>query len=226
MIPISCVDNFYEDPDSIRKFALSLDYNKEDGNYPGYRTKELHSVNQEFSQWCINKIISLFFSGRYKWHGWTMFQKIYPFHEDPNHPLNQGEIHFDDGNVIAGLIYLNPNPRLDSGTSFYQLKEEYKDFSFSDLTAAKSKCYKDGNCEEFEKEIQENNSKFEKTLEVKNVYNRLIFFGANSYHSQTNLYMRKDDFRFTQVFFIDKLEADSRSPLDRFNRFSQKEFTL
>ena len=39
MIPISCVDNFYEDPDSIRKFALSLDYNKEDGNYPIIQSK-------------------------------------------------------------------------------------------------------------------------------------------------------------------------------------------
>ena len=26
MIPTSCIDNFYSDPDSIRDFALSLEY--------------------------------------------------------------------------------------------------------------------------------------------------------------------------------------------------------
>ena len=41
----SCVDNFFEDPDKIREFALSLNFN-EDGDYPGYRTKELAKIDQ------------------------------------------------------------------------------------------------------------------------------------------------------------------------------------
>ena len=36
--PISCYDNFYEDPDYIRKFALSLDYSFTSGSFPGCRS--------------------------------------------------------------------------------------------------------------------------------------------------------------------------------------------
>ena len=50
---------------------------------------------------------------------------------------------------------MNPNPRRDCGTSMHQIKDENKDYSLAKLPA-KSKCYKDGNCEEFEKEIQKN----------------------------------------------------------------------
>ena len=37
MIPASCVDNFWDDPDSIRDYALSLDYKSPDENtyFPG-----------------------------------------------------------------------------------------------------------------------------------------------------------------------------------------------
>ena len=49
LIPTSCVDDFYEDPDSIREYALSLDYKKQKGNYPGVRTKDLSSINKDFS---------------------------------------------------------------------------------------------------------------------------------------------------------------------------------
>ena len=37
--PITCYDNFYENPDYIREFALSLDYSPESGTFPGVRSK-------------------------------------------------------------------------------------------------------------------------------------------------------------------------------------------
>ena len=47
MIPTSCIDNFYDDPDSIRDFALSLDYHypNEEEFYPGMRTKCLSEID-------------------------------------------------------------------------------------------------------------------------------------------------------------------------------------
>ena len=223
LIPTSCVDDFYEDPDSIREYALSLDYKKEKGNYPGMRTKDLFYINKDFSQWSINRVLSLFFPGKFKWRGMTMFQKIYPIHEDPNHILNQGEIHFDDGYVLAGLIYLNPSSRLDSGTSIYQLKEEHKDYTFKGDILQKIKCYRDGKCEAFEKELGETNSRFDRILEIKNVYNRLLMYNADLYHSQTNMHMGNDDFRLTQVFFIKEMVSEMMGPLHRSKQYSQKE---
>ena len=218
IIPISCVDHFYEDPHAIREYALSLDYPDNDGNFPGSRTKCLDHYSVDLFQTTMNKILSLFFDGEFKWHGTLQFQKIYPFHDDPNHILNQGEIHVDSNKSLAGLIYLNPNPRRDCGTSMHQIKDENKDYSLAKLPA-KSKCYKDGNCEEFEKEIQKNNSKFEKMLEVKNVFNRLVAYDTSVPHSQTNMYMGKDDFRLTQVFFFDRIEVTNPGPLDRYKRY-------
>ena len=37
---IQIIENFYIDPDDVRKFALDLDFNVS-GNYPGLRTKAM-----------------------------------------------------------------------------------------------------------------------------------------------------------------------------------------
>ena len=52
MIPASCIENFYDDPDSIRDFALSLDYYppNRDENFPGVRTNCLSSIDDNFFQ--------------------------------------------------------------------------------------------------------------------------------------------------------------------------------
>ena len=224
IIPISCVDHFYEDPHAIREYALSLDYPDNDGNFPGSRTKCLDHYSVDLFQTTMNKILSLFFDGEFKWHGTLQFQKIYPFHDDPNHILNQGEIHTDLEMSVAGLIYLNPDPRPDSGTSMYQIKKEfegsYNTIPDDSYLGLKAKCYRgkrvstnlfdqftNGKCEEYENALEKHNSHFEKTIEVKNVFNRLVAYTHHIPHAQTNLYMAKDDFRLTQVFFFDKIEV-------------------
>ena len=235
-IPITCFDNFYEDPDAIREYALSLDYPITTDNFPGCRTRSLQHHNSDLFQTTMNKILSLFFDGEFSWHGTLQFQKIYPFHDDPNHTLNQGEIHLDEQKSVAGLIYLNPNPRLDSGTSMYQIKKEFEG-SYNRLPGdfylgLKSKCYRgkrvstnffdqftNGKCEEFESELKRHNSHFEKTVEVKNVFNRLVAYSTDLPHAQTNMYMGKDDFRLTQVFFFDRIEVRNPGPLDRYKRY-------
>ena len=39
--PTLCVDDFYKNPKQIRDYALSLNYNKDLGIFPGERTKYL-----------------------------------------------------------------------------------------------------------------------------------------------------------------------------------------
>ena len=55
------------------------------------------------------------------------FQKIEP-HED--NLLNKGIIHHDfiENEVFSGVIYLNDNS-VDSGTSFYELKDNHKNYN-------------------------------------------------------------------------------------------------
>ena len=46
-LPTMVVDNFYEEPDQVRDYALSLEYFKGDrGSWPGVRTKLFHEFDQ------------------------------------------------------------------------------------------------------------------------------------------------------------------------------------
>ena len=58
--PTTCIDNFYKDPDGIRNFALSLNYNDNSGNFPGLRTDNLNKIDAQFYKQSVNKLLSLF----------------------------------------------------------------------------------------------------------------------------------------------------------------------
>ena len=45
--PITCYDNFYDNPDQVREFALSLDHTKVSGFFPGSRTQPLSTFDKE-----------------------------------------------------------------------------------------------------------------------------------------------------------------------------------
>ena len=59
--PTTCIDNFYKDPDGVRNFALSLEYNDNAGNFPGVRTDNLKNIDEQFYKQSVNKLLSLFF---------------------------------------------------------------------------------------------------------------------------------------------------------------------
>ena len=229
--PITCLDNFYSDPDGIRQFALNQRYKKTLGNFPGSRTADLSEINAQFFQLSINKLLSLFFqidtvtAKDFQWKGKTSFQKIYPHHKDVNHIVNVGDVHSDEQHLqLAAVIYLNPNPLLRSGTSFYRYKEDCKGYyPKGDFQEIKTNCYKESDCEKWASILQEHNSNWEKTMEVKNLYNRLIAYQPQLFHGQTNFCMPKEGksiyemggARLTQVFFIDIIKTKLLTPISR-----------
>ena len=227
MFPVTCLDNFYNDPNGIRNFALSLNYEKTPGHYPGYRTDNLQDIHEHFHILSVNKLLSLFFQidpsevMDFKWQATNFFQKIYPYHKDVNNILNVGDIHQDQPSLkLAAVIYLNPNPSIDSGTSFYQCKEDCKEYYPDDNhSKIKSFCYRDSECEEYSEELRTHNLNYEKTIEVKNLYNRLIAYPPQLFHAQTNYCMINEDFRLTQVFFIDLIETSLSNPISRSNMY-------
>ena len=128
----TCIDNFYKNPDGVRNFALSLDYNDNSGNFPGLRTDNLINIDAQFYKQSLNKLLSLFFQvditdlEKIDCYATTNFQKIYPYHSDKNNILNMCYIHTDNiFGGIAAVIYLYPNPSMDhlnlliGGDSFY-----------------------------------------------------------------------------------------------------------
>tara|TARA_B100001113_G_C21003736_1_gene576142 strand:- start:238 stop:954 length:717 start_codon:yes stop_codon:yes gene_type:complete len=233
--PIICYDNFYDDPDYIREFALSLDYSAGYGTFPGVRTKPLHFFSEEFHYKSVNKILSMFDdfdNPDISWRADSQFQKIWSFSPDKDSSLNTGFIHSDYGTVLAAVVYLDPNPNLDAGTSFFKPNENddfLLDCKDPNYTPEEVKFYrkdvfqsthstKIDSIKHYSRIKDYNNSHFHKTMEVKNCYNRMIAYDASEFHAQSSFYT--DDFRLTQVFFIDELSAPmNKIPQNKCERY-------
>ena len=227
--PVSVVDNFFSNPDKVVKFAESLTYTQSNGFYPGKRTELIHKVNYDFFSSTIFKVLSLFFdlnASIVSFDDTAMqFQKIQPFNKkEKNHILNKGLIHQDESNTLAGVIYLTKKPDLDSGTSLYQ--EIKKDLKAEEYGQRKKLLYKidqkklsQKNMKDYEKLIMECNQSFEEVINVKNVYNRLILYPGNYFHTG-NYFTSKE--RLTLVFFMKILNTQSPLPIIRKNNIDEK----
>ena len=221
VFPVTCMDNFYQNPDEIREYALSLDYSRgPEDKYPGVRSDYIHTLNPDLFDLSCKKLFSIFFDlkvGNFNWEVEINFQKIYPYEcSDSNkQDINSGWIHQDSSTVLAAVVYLNPTPNLDSGTSIYRLKEKYNQYHLpycgnlkSDFYDHRSKLSED----EYLKKKLEHNSKFEKTLDVKNVYNRIICYPGDYFHTQSRFLIDTEDVRLTQVFFVKSLTSSVSPP--------------
>lgn len=212
--PTLCVDDFYKNPKQIRDYALSLNYNKDFGIFPGERTKYLHEINPGlFEQFC-HKLFSLFFNFSVENCNWkveTRFQKTYQILDDPTSVLNRGWDHLDSNVVAAGLIYLNEKYTLDSGTTISKLKTKKETFDYS----IRDKMYqsRDVNLEEYKKSIELHKTYFEDTIEFKNVFNRMVCYDSSQWHRETSLFYEHEP-RLTQIFFIHNVES-STFPIER-----------
>ena len=213
--PTLCVDNFYPYPERVRRLALEQEFIKaDDGRWPGKRTKNLHEIDEVLFNHFCDKLFSIFFDfetcGRVNWNVETSFQLIEPYDEDPNSVRNTGWIHTDkSGGVLAGVIYLTPDANLDSGTSLYRLKNE----DTIDDSDVKTSFYKDGIDKNYEELLKKHNSSFEETTRFNNVYNRLAMWEGTQWHGVNSFYSKTP--RLTQVFFVNKIEIDGNSPLNR-----------
>lgn len=209
--PIISVDNFFEEPEKIRNFALSQIFNySPEGKYPGRRTDYLHKINPEFFNFFTKKLFSIFYNFEVETVNWVVsahFQLIESYEDDR---LNRGWIHLDDRSLFAGVVYLNQNPDPSAGTSIYDLKDN-EEFEYDQTM--KHKFYKGeiSDIEIYVNSLEKNNSKFEKTIEFKNKFNRLIAFDGESFH-KIDSFSNNNEPRLTLVFFVHEVQAN-RTPL-------------
>lgn len=216
--PVTVLDNFYENPDLVRQFALSLDYDTDpEGRWPGKRSLPLHEVNQSFFGTFCNKIFNLFYDLDNKTINYkvaTNFQSISNYSENPDSELNTGWIHQDVECICSGVIYLNPNPQENTGTNIYSMIDG-KDPNLNQSEKHKLYMGKEPvNESEYTDQILENNNKFEETISVRNVYNRMILFEGGVIHGVPSYYSSSSEPRLTQVFFVYKAEGQ-RYPVVR-----------
>jgi len=211
--PITIVDNFYENPEEVREFALGLNYyspreqDVSEGIFPGKRTKELGPEYPGFFYHSVNKLLSVFHDFRTQQISWNISNKFQLI----NSSYNSDWIHSDVGCEFAAIVYLTPDAPLDSGTSIYKKNKNFNKDLYEKINNEKFSFYRDQG--EDKREIV--NSMFTETVRVNNVFNRLLVYEADQFHGGNNFFGTTDDnCRLTQVFFIKSIDTSSY-PLQR-----------
>tara|TARA_B100000700_G_scaffold170147_1_gene187904 strand:+ start:195 stop:881 length:687 start_codon:yes stop_codon:yes gene_type:complete len=223
--PTVCYDGFYKDPDSVVDFALSLDYYSDVGRYPGCRTKCLSTIDNEFARTSLHKFLSMyddFDEPDIVIDGETSFHKTWRFSKHQDSLANDGWIH-KDGALVAAVVYLSKDPDPNSGTSIFKrrLGEELPPIPEVSYEVLGDKKAVDVNSiKEYERTLIENNKSYNVQMEVKNAYNRIICYDGNQNHAPSNFWRDDEEFRLTQVFFIDDIQCFSKKiPSTRCNRY-------
>ena len=187
-VSLIIIDNFYNNVDDVREFALQQDFNV-DGNYPGHRT--IPFINDSTKE-AINNIVSPY-AGKVVWWG-DNYTGAYQYTTQHD----RSWIHADQTTNWAGVCYLTPNAPHSSGTGLFKhkvsgLKAAVKNPDGTLDQDILNNIYKDSR----------DMTKWELIDVVGNVYNRLILFNSKKFHSSMD-YFGKDKFdgRLFQVFFF------------------------
>lgn len=201
------VDDFFDNPDVIRNLGLSLE-KEQVGEQPGLRSKQLWEIDGKLHNEILTKILSCYFDTDYfniTWESSNMnFHENESFHEAKTNIANKGWIHQDvdvmGSDQLAGLIYLTPDIDQDSGTSLYKLKP---DAWIKPIAEEKEDYLK-------------HRAKFDRKLEFKNFYNRLVTYDTQEWHGASSYWSDpKKDNRMTLTFFIGGIQCQSDFPLKR-----------
>jgi Family of unknown function (DUF6445) len=218
LYPVTVIENFYENPDAIRKFALmqKFTYCKEVPNieyvYPGARTKDLSLLNKDLFDKICTKLVSVFHNAEHDTMRWlitTSFQSV-------SEEYSQGVIHTDSNTVFAGVLYLTPDAPLNSGTSLFKPNKTFDEAKYQQALVDNDVRFKAG-------EIAMDtayHSMFDEVVRVNNVYNTLIIYEGRHYHAANQFFGKTlKDSRLAQVFFVNKIDAQKQSvfPISRVN---------
>jgi len=216
--PTMCVDDFYSDPDAIREYALKQEFSPSpNGAWPGKRTEELWKLDDPIIEEFCHKIFSLYFDlskTTCHWKVSSVFQLIEPYDSSNESIKNQGWVHYDNA-LMGGIIYLTPNPDIETGTSLCELALGK---TYDNVQETKQKFYKGESVERYGDQIKEHNDCFVETVKFGNVYNRMICFDGNVPHKANGFYNAGVP-RLTQVFFLEDFESDSIAPINRHRMF-------
>jgi glycosyltransferase involved in cell wall biosynthesis len=177
------VDDFYEDPYSVREFALKQEFEPNLNYYKGSRSNDQYIVPG--TKEAFEKIMGRKITNWTETHGMCgRFQ--YCTAED-------ALVYHCDSQTFAGMIYLTPDAPYSCGTSLFAHKKtglrNENDF---------------GNVDIFGETGFYDKTKFELVDTVGNIFNRLVLFDAKCIHSANEYFgTTKENSRLFHLFFFD-----------------------
>jgi hypothetical protein len=199
--PTIIIENFYEDPDLVRNFALKQEYFKgERGSWPGLRSSYVNEISPSLYENLKRKLLLIISD-----YGFKDFTELQTSFQLIDETYGTGWVHDDDPKLnIAGLIYLNPEPPYQgSGTTLYEDKDDFDSQKYAEPFMQDVLLCTDDERTKFKNLREEQRNQFKPTVSIENVYNRCILFDTRTWHSADGFFGRtKDDTRLTQVFFL------------------------
>lgn len=216
LYPVTIIENFYENPDAIRRFALEQkftfchDRKNFEYVYPGSRTQDIFDLDTQLHEKICKKLVSVFHNSEHDYMRWaisTSFQSV-------TKEYDQGVIHTDQDTIFAGVLYLTPNAPLNSGTSLFRKNKNFNEKLYKEAFSTNFDRFKKG-------EIvmsTDYHHMFDEIVRVNNVYNTLIIYEGRHFHAANKFFGKSlKDSRLAQVFFINKIDAQKHSsfPLHR-----------
>ena len=159
------VDNFYEDPNSVREFALQQYYFDDEG-YLGMRTRKqffFEGVKERFEKIIGQPIAS--------WEEQSMNGRFQTC------PAGTPLVYHCDNQRWAAMVYLTPNAPPSTGTSFFRHKETgVRHQSDPEIM----KC--------FNQQTFLDGTPYELVDKVGNVFNRLVIFDGGLIHAASEYF--------------------------------------
>jgi hypothetical protein len=173
------IDEFYNNPDDVRQFALSQEFDVT-GNWPGTRTKTF--INESTKE-TIQKILQDVSGNVTDWQANDGYTGSFQLTTS----MDRSWIHADSYNTWAGVLYLTPDAPLSGGTGIFRYKKTGSMMEDgTDLSG-----------------VTQDMTKWELVDRVGNIYNRLVLYRGNNYHMSLDYFGKdKEDGRLFQLFFI------------------------
>ena len=176
------VDNFYVDPDAVRRFALAQEFQADIRWYKGQRTLRCFR-----SEWIRRRFESIIGQPILKWdHGMNGVFQITTA-EDP-------QVYHNDLQTWAAMIYLTPDAPLQSGTRLHRSRYNHARHSREDH-AIIDQAFQGGFYD---------STKFDIVDDIGNVFNRLVIMDARHIHSAGAYFGNNAETgRLIHLFFFD-----------------------
>ena len=185
------VDNFYEEPDKVREYAMRQEFKANELYHKGNRTEKSYIpswAKAEFGR-LLNKEVTAFVGAT------GVFQYCV---------AKDNVVYHYDTQEYAAMVYLTPDAPLQTGTQTYRSKHTGLFTAATDADAARL-----GISKEMidQKSFNGNNFYDRHNMElvdsVANVYNRCVIFNARSLHAATSYFGdRKENARLFHLYFF------------------------
>ena len=195
LLPTIIIEDFFELPQLVRAYALSLEYFKGDrGTWPGLRSNMIEELDKDLFVTIENKLLNAI--GVFK-----SFSKSDMTFQIISKNYGSGWVHDDNPeHDLAGVIYLNDKIVRNSGTVIYDQQVDVNMHKYTEIFQ-KDVCSEEGTSE-FEKHRKEQKSYFRPNITAESRFNRCIMFDPRQWHSAEQFFGKdKQDSRMTLVFF-------------------------